>query len=72
MLNPVPTNSGAMHGYAHQAFVEAMMPRKVAAMELSGFAFFGNSISITTKIEKARGILTVQRMFRFVKPCPAV
>ena len=55
MLNPVATNSGAMHLYAHQAFVEAMMPRKVAALELSGFAFFGNSISITTKIEKVRG-----------------
>jgi hypothetical protein len=46
-----------MHGYAHQALVETLMPRKVAALALSGFAFFGNSISISSKIEKVTDLL---------------
>ena len=53
-LNPVPAISGAMHAYTHQALLETLMPRKVAALALSGFAFFGNSITISTKVEKVR------------------
>ena len=54
MLNPVVASSGSTHSYAHQALLEVLMPRKVAALALSGFAFFGNSISISTRVEKVR------------------
>ncbi|GAX80746.1 hypothetical protein CEUSTIGMA_g8181.t1 [Chlamydomonas eustigma] len=51
-LNPVPATSGAMHSYSHRAVLEALMPHRVAALALSGFAFFGNSIAISKRVEK--------------------
>ncbi|KAG1670994.1 hypothetical protein FOA52_014384 [Chlamydomonas sp. UWO 241] len=51
-LSPAPASSGNMHSYSRQAVLEILLPRRVVALSLSGFIFFGNSISISTKIEK--------------------
>lgn len=51
-MRTVPASSGNMHGYSRKAVLEVLLPRRVAAVALQGFIFFGNSISISSRIDK--------------------
>ncbi|GAX78337.1 hypothetical protein CEUSTIGMA_g5779.t1 [Chlamydomonas eustigma] len=51
-LNSVPVRSGTVRRYSHRTLLDVLVPAHVAALELSGFLFFGNSIAISSRIEK--------------------
>lgn len=54
-LNPVtaqPGTSTTVYSYSHMALLDLVLPRRVVAVSLNGFLFFGNSVSITDSIEE--------------------
>ncbi len=46
---------------SHQEVLEALMPQHTRFLALTGFAFFGNSISISTRVEQVSDRLHCKR-----------
>ncbi len=65
-LHSILVSSGTRYSYSHMAFLDLTIPRKVVGLSLMGFVFFGNSISISTRVEQVGFEIWLQVWFFFL------